>query len=58
LDGPGQPFRDAEADQACYQAIKANVRPGVPVMELDAHINAPEFADAAASLLLRLLRAS
>ncbi len=58
LDGSGQPFWDPEADQACYAAIKKNVRPGIPVIELDAHINDPVFANTAASLLLRMLQAS
>ncbi|MBN1889530.1 MAG: Tm-1-like ATP-binding domain-containing protein [Thermoflexales bacterium] len=58
LDSPGQPFWDPGADQACYQAIKNTVHPNIPVIELDAHINDPGFADTAASLLLRMLQSS
>jgi uncharacterized protein (UPF0261 family) len=55
LDSPGQPFWWPEADQALYQAIKANLRPGIPVIEIDQNINDPEFADEAAKVLLKLL---
>ncbi|MDW8065714.1 MAG: Tm-1-like ATP-binding domain-containing protein [Anaerolineae bacterium] len=55
LDSPGEPFWDPEADRACYEAIKANVRPGIPVFELDHNINDTEFADYVADTLLRLI---
>lgn len=56
LDSPGNPFWWPEADQALYDAIKAHVRPGIPVEEIDANINDPVFADRAAGLLLELLK--
>jgi len=56
LDSPGNRFWDPEADQACYQAIKNNVKTGIPVIELDANINDPVFADHAARLLLDMLQ--
>ncbi len=55
LDSPGQPFWWPEADQALYRAIKANLRSGIPVIEIGHNINDPEFADAAAGELLKLL---
>lgn len=55
LDSPGGEFWDPEADQACYNAIKQNVKPGIPVIEMDNNINDPEFADKAAELLLNML---
>lgn len=55
LDSPGNPYWDPEADQACYQAIKDNLRPGIPVVELDANINDPIFAERAAKLLLDMM---
>ena len=55
LDSPGNPFWDPEADQACYDAIKANLKPGIRLVELDYNINDPEFADKAAELLLEML---
>lgn len=56
LDSPGGQFWDPVADQACYDAIKRNVRPGIKVIELDNNINDPEFADACANLLLDMIK--
>ena len=56
LDSLGGEFWDPAADGACYQAIKANLKPGIPVIELDNNINDPEFADCCANTLLELLR--
>ncbi|HXF62206.1 MAG TPA: Tm-1-like ATP-binding domain-containing protein [Caldilineaceae bacterium] len=58
LDSPGGRFWDPEADRACYDAIKRNLREGIPVYELDYNINDPEFADAIAGALLDLCRSS
>ena len=55
LDSEGNRFWDPEADAACYDAIKSNLRPGIPVVELDLNINDPEFADAVADTLLAQL---
>ena len=55
LDSPGNAYWDPEADRACYEAIKANVKPGIPVIELDRNINDPEFAAKAAETLLGML---
>ncbi|HAY85858.1 MAG TPA: hypothetical protein DCY42_13345 [Chloroflexi bacterium] len=55
LDSPGGDFWDAEADQACYAAIKSNLKPGIPYIELDHNINDPEFADKAVEILLNLI---
>ena len=55
LDSPGGDFWDPEADQACYTAIKSNLKPGVPVFELDYNINDPEFASKVAETLLDML---
>lgn len=55
LDSPGGQFWDPAADQACYDAIKANLKPGIPVVELDCNINDPEFADKCAALMLEML---
>ncbi|RPJ51427.1 MAG: UPF0261 family protein [Chloroflexi bacterium] len=56
LDSPGNQFWDPAADGACYEAIKASVKPGIPVIEMDCNINDPEFAEKAAGLLLELLK--
>ena len=55
LDSPGGDFWDPAADQACYEAIKKNLKPGIPVIEMDSNINDPEFSDKAAELLLEML---
>jgi uncharacterized protein (UPF0261 family) len=56
LDGDGQPFCDREADRAMFDAIKANVKPGIPVVEVDLNINDPAFAAKAVDMMLELLR--
>jgi uncharacterized protein (UPF0261 family) len=57
LDSPGGKFWDPEADQACYQTIKDQVKPGVKVIEVDHNINDPEFAQLVANTLLELIKA-
>ncbi len=56
LDSPGGAFWDPDADRACYDAIRANLNPNIPYIELDANINDPEFADKAVELLLEMLK--
>ena len=51
----GQPFDDSEARAALLEALRHN-RASVRLVELDCHINDPEFADAAAHELLEHLR--
>lgn len=55
IDAEGQPFRDAEADRALFDALRAHAAPNVRIRELDRHINDPEFAHALADELLVLL---
>ena len=56
LDSPGGDFWDPDADQACFDAIKQHLKPGIPVIELDHNINDPEFADKVAETLLAMLK--
>jgi len=56
LDSPGGAFWDPEADRACYDAIKTNLKPGIPVIEMDYNINDPEFAGKCAQTLLDMLK--
>lgn len=56
LDSPGGLFWDPAADAACFDAIKTNLKPGIPFIELDHNINDPEFADKATALLLEMLK--
>src|SRR5258706_3972267 len=55
LDSPGGAFWDPEADQACFAAIKRNLNPRIPVVELDYNINDAPFADRVAEILLKML---
>jgi len=55
-DGDGQPFCDRVADQAMFDSIKKNLRPGISVVELDHNINDPEFAAKAVEMMLQLIR--
>jgi uncharacterized protein (UPF0261 family) len=56
LDAEGREFWDPAADRACFDAIRRTARPDVPVIEVDAHVNDPAFADRAVAELLRMLR--
>jgi len=56
LDSPGGAFWDPEADGACFNAIKENLRPDIPFIEMDNNINDPEFAEKAVDLLLAMLQ--
>ncbi len=56
LDSQGNRFWDPEADKACYDAIRQNLREGIPVIESQANINDPEFADLCAKTLLEMLQ--
>ena len=55
LDSPGGAFWDPEADQACFGAIKKNLKPGIPVIEVNANINDAEFSGRVAETLLQFL---
>jgi len=46
LDRKGRPFWDPEADMALLKALKRHLHPRIPVIESDAYINDPEFAQA------------
>ena len=49
IDQPGKPFHDPEADAALFAAIRAAWKPAPQrkLIEVDAHINDPAFAEAA-----------
>jgi len=55
LDSPGGAFWDPKADRACFEAIKRDLKPGIPVIEMDNNVNDPEFADRAVEILLAML---
>jgi uncharacterized protein (UPF0261 family) len=45
IDAPGQPFHDPEADRVLFETLRAAVPPHVRVVDVDAHVNDPAFAD-------------
>jgi len=55
LDSEGEPFWWPEADQAMFDAIKKNVKPGIQVAELDCNINDEEFSQKAVQMLMELV---
>jgi len=55
IDKEGQPFWWPEADQALFQSLRNWMSPNVRLIEVDRHINDPEFAELAALTLLDLL---
>lgn len=56
IDSPGGPFWWPEADQALNDSLKANLRPDIPVIEMDNNINDPEFAARCAEVLLASMK--
>ena len=55
LDSEGDRFWDPETDAACFDAIKENLNPGIPVIEMDNNINDPEFSAKVAEIMLTML---
>lgn len=55
IGAPGGPFHDPEADRALYASLRGALRADIPVREIDGVINDPDFAEACARELLRLL---
>jgi len=56
LDSPGHEFWSPEADGALFDAVKATVRPGIRVEEMDVNINDAAFADRAVRMLLTMCK--
>ena len=56
LDSEGGEFWDPEADEACFNAITQNLKPGIPLIQMDKNINDTEFADTVAETLLNMMK--
>lgn len=56
VDVPGMPFHDPEADEALFQAIRANFKQTTQrrLVEIEHDINAPAFAEALAANYLEI----
>ncbi len=50
-----EPLFDPEADRALVDALKQSLKPDIEIREIDAHIDDPEYAQTAVSLLLEML---
>jgi uncharacterized protein (UPF0261 family) len=57
IDVPGHPFHSAEADTSYLAALRSNLKPQVRLVEVDANINDPQFARAAADILCEMMKA-
>ena len=52
IDAPGGPFWWPEADRALTDALKAHLRPDIPVIEMDVNVNDAAFSQRCAQELL------
>lgn len=55
IDAPNQPFWQPDADAALAQSLRNWIYPPELLVEVDRHINDPEFAELAARTLLELM---
>ena len=58
IDVDGQPFRDAEADEALFDGLRESLDSRIEVHELDLDVNDDRFADAMADRLHELIEAA
>jgi uncharacterized protein (UPF0261 family) len=56
IDAPGQPFHDPAADRALFETLREALPPHVRMVEVDAHINDPAFAEVLVSEMLAAMR--
>ena len=54
-DREGMPHWEPEGNLAFFDAMKSNLKPEIPVTELDAHINDPEFIDPVVEVFLEMM---
>ena len=54
ISAPGGPYYWPEADAALFASLRTHLRKGIPVHELDCHINDAPFAEAMARGLLEM----
>lgn len=57
-DREGHPHWDPDGNRAFLDALRAHLRPSVPLTEVDAHINDPEFVDPVADAFLSMMQQS
>jgi len=52
---PGEPLHDPEGDWTFIESLQKHLKSSIPVLEIEAHINDPVFAQTAASVLINLI---
>jgi uncharacterized protein (UPF0261 family) len=57
IDVAGKPFYSPDALRSFADALRANLRPDIPVVEMDTHINDPSFSGETARALLGMVKA-
>jgi uncharacterized protein (UPF0261 family) len=55
IDAEGKPFHDPDADRVLFDTLRAHLAPAVRVVDVDAHINDPAFAEVVSAELLAML---
>ena len=55
-DREGLPHWEPEGNRAFIDSLKENLRPPIPVTELDAHINDPEFIDPVVEAFIKMMK--
>jgi uncharacterized protein (UPF0261 family) len=56
LDREGGALYDPEADRAFVETLKKKLHPDVPVVEVDLHLNTPEFGKEAVELFHQIFK--
>lgn len=56
-DGEGAPLYEPETNQVFVEELRRLLRSDIPIVEIDAHINEPGFAEAAVLALDELMHA-
>ncbi len=54
LDKEGMPLYDPEADKVFIDELKVHLKPSIPIIEIDLHLNTREFAEEAVRQFLNL----
>lgn len=55
VNRPGETIFDPDRDKVLFETLKSNLRSDIPVVEVDAHINDPKFADTVAPILIEMM---
>jgi uncharacterized protein (UPF0261 family) len=50
------PHWEPEGNRALIDSLKATLNPSIPLIELDAHINDPEFIDPVANAFISMMK--